>query len=199
MKYVNHFLSEFRKTPSFTLNDVARFLRYEGSRGTYAKVFMGLMVKSGKAYKITKGAYTLYDDTETVGFPFAPFYYGLGFALTKHRLWTQQANPQVVTTKNVRRGIRKAFGLNFTVSKISKRMFFGYSYAKGQNFYYPVSDIEKTLIDLVYFNYRVEDYVYEEAAARARKDVLMAYLKRCSPYIKRKVLRRLGKFGVQIG
>ncbi len=184
MKYVDSFLEEFKRTPTFTIKDAEKFLRYKGSTKAYPKIFMKLMVKSGRACKVSRGFYTLYKDIEVVGFPFYPFYYGLGFALTKHRLWKQQANPYILTTRNVRRGNREAFGSNFTVSKISKRMFFGYHYTKGSNFYYPISDIEKTLIDCIYYRFNLEDYVYTNIFKMIDKKKIGIYLKNCNKKIK---------------
>lgn len=184
MKYVDAFLEEFKKTPTFSMNDVKKFLEYKGSTRAYSGIFIKLMIKGGRAYKVTRGSYTLYREIEVVGFPFYPFYYGLGFALTKHRLWKQQANPYVLTTKNVRRGSRAASGSNFAVSKISKKMFFGYYYTKGPNFYYPVSDIEKTLIDCIYYNFNLEEYVYADIFKRLDNRKINKYLKRCNKKIR---------------
>lgn len=180
MKYVKAFLEEFKKTPTFTFKDVQRFLGSKGSKGKYTKMFIGSMLRTERAYRITNGSYSLYGDIEIVGFPFYPFYYGLGFALTYYGFWKQQANPHVITTRKVRVGTRAAFGLNFQVSKISKEMFFGYDYVKGQNFYYPVSDVEKTLIDVLYYDLHLEDYVYANILKTLDNKKIRKYLKRCN-------------------
>jgi predicted transcriptional regulator of viral defense system len=180
MKYITSFLKEFKKTPVFTIKDVEKFLTYKGSTKAYSKIFIALMVKSGRAHKLGNGFYTLYNDMDVVGFQFYPFYYGLGFALTKYKLWKQQSNQYVITTRNVRRGNRKAFGLNFTVSKISNTMFFGYSYIKGTNFYFPISDIEKTLIDCIYYKFNLEDYAYVNIFKNLEDKKMANYLKKCN-------------------
>lgn len=185
MKYIDSFMEEFKKTPIFTAVDVKRFLGNKEQK-TYYRVFIKLMIDSGRAYRITKGFYTLYKDVEVVGFPFYPFYYGLGFALTKHKLWKQQANPYVLTIKNVKRGNREAFGSNLTVSKISKEMFFGYYYTKGQNFYYPISDVEKTLIDCIYYRFNPEDYTYISIFNKLDNKKMNDYLKKCNKRVKAK-------------
>lgn len=195
MKYVKLFLEEFKKTPIFTAIDIEKFLVSKGSTKNYSKIFIKLMVVGGRAYKVSKGFYTLYNNSEVAGFPYSPFYYGLSFALTKHGLWKQQANPYVITTKNVRRGVRRVLGSNITVSKISKDMFFGYRYVKGANFYYPVSDVEKTFIDLVYFRYGVDDQVYENIAKKVDKKKMLLYLKACAPRVKKGVNRIMQRFG----
>jgi hypothetical protein len=104
MKYIEAFLEEFKKTPAFTFKDVQRFLESKGSKGKYTKMFIGSMLRTERAYRITNGSYSLYRDIEIVGFPFYPFYYGLGFALTYHGFWKQQASPHVITTRKVRVG-----------------------------------------------------------------------------------------------
>ena len=138
------------------------------------------MLRTDRAYRIAKGSYSLYKDIEVVGFPFYPFYYGLGFALTYHGLWKQQSNLHVITTRKVRTGTRTVFGLNFHVSKISKDMFFGYVYVKGQNFYYPVSDVEKTFIDVLYYGLNLEDYVYANMLKKLDDKKMKKYLKWCN-------------------
>ncbi len=188
MKYTAMFLARFKKSPVFQTRDVSKFLEYYGSTEDYAKVFIGQMVKSGKAYKVTKGFYTMYKNIEAVGFPFYPFYYGLGFALTHHKLWKQQANPYVLTVKNVRRGPREALGLNYNVSKIAKSMFFGYYYTKGADFYYPISDVEKTLIDCIYYKMSLEGYVYENIFRQLDYKKMQGYLKRCSGRVRTRYL-----------
>ena len=197
MKYIREFLENFKKTPAFTFKGAERFLKYKGSTSAYAKLFMSKLVKSGRTYRITKGNYSLFKDNEIVGFPFYPFYYGLGFALTNHGLSKQQFNPHVITTRNVRAGLRTAFCSNFYVSKISEGMFFGYIYVKGENFSYPLSDIEKTLIDMLYYDFSVEEYVYENIFKRLDKRKTREYLKLCNDKITGKYTRleRLyGKF-----
>ena len=180
MKYTTLFMARFRKTPVFQINDVQKFMHQYGSSKAYATIFISRMVKSARVYRLSGGFYTLYNEIETVGFQFYPFYYGLGYALTHYNLWKQQANPYVLTVKNVRRGTRNAFGLNYNIGKISKKMFFGYSYFKGRSFYYPVSDLEKTLIDCIYYNMPLEDYVYENAFKRSNQKKMSMYLKKCN-------------------
>jgi predicted transcriptional regulator of viral defense system len=181
-------MDEFKRTPIFSFNDVKIFLEHHGSTNNYPKIFIKRMIKSGRVYIIAKGFYTLYKDIEVVGFSFYPFYYGLGFALTKHRLWKQQANPYILTIKNVRRGVRQAFGSNFVVSKISSAMFFGYHYVQGSNFYYPISDIEKTLIDCIYYRFNLEDYVYSNIFKSLDNKKIDKYLKKCNKRVKARYL-----------
>ena len=186
MKYIDLFMANFKKSPAFNMKDVARFLEFHGSTNAYSKIFVGQMVRKGRIYRLTNGFYTLYKNIETVGFPFSPFYYGLGFALTKHKLWKQQANPYIITIKNVRRGYREAFGLNYNISRISKSMFFGYCYTKGPNFYYPMSDVEKTLIDCIYYKINLEEYVYGNIFKHLDDKKMDNYLKRCNKKVRKK-------------
>ncbi len=195
MKYVKVFLEEFKKTPIFTFKDVEKFITYNGSTGAYAKVFMSKMLKSGRTYKITKGNYSMYKDSEIIGFPFYPFYYGLGFALTHYGFWKQQSNPHVITTRNVRVGVRTFLGSNFFVSKISDNMFFGYVYVKGQNFFYPISDVEKTLIDVLYYDFNLEDYVYENLLKNINKEKIKEYLKLCNKKVNAAYIKIIRMYG----
>lgn len=184
MKYIKLFLDHFKNTPVFSFRDVQKFLKYNNSTAAYARIFISAMIANGRVNRVTKGFYSLYTDIEVVGFPFYAFYYGLGFALSYHALWKQQSNPHVITTNNVRVGTRTALNSNFIVSRIPKNMFFGYAYVKGQRFFYPVSDIEKTLIDTLYYRFNLEDYVYENIFRKLDTKKMKKYLKLCDERIR---------------
>jgi Predicted transcriptional regulator len=103
----------------------------------------------------------LNDDIMLTGLSYKPFYYCLESALSLLNLWEQETNPVIVTPLHVRTGIMQYDGRNYIVRRISREMFFGYQYIKYFNFYIPVSDLEKTLIDLVYYNEKIPDYLFD--------------------------------------
>lgn len=184
MKYKKDFIKHFGNFPLFSFNDAYLFLSKMGSSKDYIRKLISLMLKREEIYRITKGYYTLNKDPEVIGYAFKPFYYGLGYALNHYNLSEQQANVTIVTTKKVRVGVRNIFGTNTMVRKIPKELYFGYRTVKGENFYFPVSDIEKTLLDMLYFDYVTEAYVYVNLFKKLNRQRINIYLKRYNNRVK---------------
>ncbi len=188
MKYVKQFLRYFEQFPAFTTRDVKLFLRKNGASKGYYRVFMHNLVRSGRAFGIKKGAYTLYDDPMMGGFTFSPFYYGLETALTYHKLWDYVTPVTIVTTRRITGSKIELLGRNTTVRRIQRKLFFGYSMVGyGGGFYIPMADIEKTLIDSVYFHTRFSRDVYLKMAKRIDAAKLNSYLKQYSGIVKKQV------------
>lgn len=180
MKYKRAFLQYFKKFPLFTFNDASLFLSARGASEEYMRKLISLMLKSGELYRITRGYYTLNRSTEVIGYAFKPFYYGLGSALNHYKLSKQQANLTIVTTRSVREGIRVIFGANVLIKRIPNTIYFGYNDVRGERFHFYISSVEKTLLDMIYFNYVVEDYVYENIFRQIDKKKMDNYLKKYS-------------------
>lgn len=194
MKYKEEFISHFNRFPLFRFGDAERFLTSMGASPVYARKFMSIVVSNGLAYRITKGVYTMHKDVNLVGYAFKPFYYGLGTALTHYGLWEQQATQTIITTRNVREGTRIFFGLNATVRRIPEKLFFGYVNESYGNFHFYVSDVEKTLIDIVYYRFVIEDYAYTNLFRRANRMKLKGYLKKYPEKIRLEVRKLQNKF-----
>ncbi len=186
MKYIDRFLEHFSKKPVFTTKEVGWFLEYSGSRGGYQKRFMQNILRSKRAFRISKGVYTTHRDSEVIGFAFSPFYYGLAYALSYHNVWEERANPVIITTNTIRTGVRKSLDINVSLFTIPKRLFFGYQFVKGNIVYYPISDLEKTFIDTVYFNIALRRDVMERLVHRLDKSKLKDYLSRCPTAIQQR-------------
>jgi predicted transcriptional regulator of viral defense system len=178
MKYVHEFLKHFSKVPAFSTKDAEQFLIYIGSGKKYPKRFIQNMRVGNRIFKLAKGMYTTQNNSEVIGFAFSPFYYGLTYALSYYNVWEERANPAIVTTKIVRSGTRKAMGINISVFRIPKTMFFGYNMIKGEAVYYPISDPEKTFIDLVYFGISLREDTLNRLVARLDRKKLREYLLR---------------------
>ena len=178
MKYVHEFLKHFSKVPAFSAKDAEQFLIYIGSGKKYPKRFIQNMRAGNRIFKLAKGMYTTLNNSEVIGFAFSPFYYGLTYALSYYNVWEERANPVIVTTKTVRSGMRKAMGTNISVFRIPKTMFFGYNMVKGEAVYYPISDLEKTFIDLVYFGISLREDTLNRLVARLDRKKLREYLLR---------------------
>jgi predicted transcriptional regulator of viral defense system len=197
MKYKKTFLIHFEQFPIFTYNDARLFLLKGGATEVYIRKFMSLMVKTNAVLRLTKGNYTLHKDINLVGYVFKPFYYGLGTALTYHGLWEQQANLAIITTNNVREGVRPFFGLNVVIKKIPKELFFGYEKVRYETFHFYVSDVEKTFIDMVYCNFIVEEYVYKNIFRKLNMEKVNKYLKRYNKSTKSKVMKLNGQYNTK--
>ncbi|EQD66731.1 transcriptional regulator, partial [mine drainage metagenome] len=87
---------------------------------------------------------------------FLPFYYGLEDALSLRGFWEQETNPVIITPRKVRNGVRQFDSRNYVVRRIDRKMFFGYTFVNYEEFYIPVSDTEKTLIDLIILTLRYQ-------------------------------------------
>ncbi len=183
MKFMKQFIEEFSKKPAFGIDEVKTFIRRRKASEGYHKLLIQNLLKSGRIYKITRGAYTFYDEVQYVGFAFPPFYYGLEDALSLRGLWEQETNPVIITPRKVRNGIRQFDSRNYLVRRIKRDMFFGYTLLKYEQFYIPVSNIEKTLIDLVYFDIRIPDEIISTMIKKMNRETFNSYLTELPQYL----------------
>lgn len=151
MKYKAAFIEFFTRQAIFTTEDARRFLTILGAGEAYVRLMLHNMVKSGGLHSIGKGAYTFHRNEVAIGFKFRPFYYGLQYALTIRRIWTQQSVPVIITTGNANPGLRDIMGTRVILHRISKKAFFGFEYINYGELFVPVSDPEKTLLDFDYY------------------------------------------------
>jgi len=160
--------------------------------GDYAYVLMNHLVKRGEVKRLTKGHYTIHDDPSLFVFCLKPAYLGLQDAMSFHNIWEQETSPVIVTNRMVRSGIRKVMGHNVLVRRISKRYFFGYDYYQHGGFLLPVSDMEKTFIDMVYFG-EMRGALSRKFSSRVDRGKLDDYLSKYSAGFKKDVLNFLKK------
>ncbi|WMT50784.1 MAG: hypothetical protein RE471_07340 [Ferroplasma sp.] len=192
MKYMEQFFDTFQGKYIFSANDVKRFLSFRKANRGYYKIFLYKLIKEKKIHKIRFGYYSFYDDIVLTGFSYYPFYYGLENALSILKFWEQETNPIIITPLHVRTGLMQFNGRNYIVRKISREMFFGYTYVKYYDFFIPVSDIEKTLIDLIYYNEKIPIELFNELKKSANKKLLKTYIYRITENrIKSKILKYL--------
>lgn len=187
MKYAKQFLEYFQNFPSFTVRDARIFFQKKGADGQYYKIFMHNLIKSGKAFTVARGAYTLHDDPMAAGFAFSPFYYGMETALTYYKLWDYVTPISIITTRRVRRGSITLLGRNASIRRIKKDKFFGYSMVQEDGIYVPMADIEKTMIDSVYFHSRFSKDVYVSMAKRIDRVKMKGYLRHYSGIVNSQV------------
>jgi len=181
----------FSNEPAFSSRDIKTFFAKRGLSQEYQNLMTHNLVASGKLFRIGKGIYTFREEMQAVGFAYSPFYYGLQDALSLRNLWEQETTPVVITPRKVRTGVRTFLGNNYTVRKIARRMFFGFELVKYGGFWVPVSDVEKTLIDLVYFRQPLSDELVREMKKSIRKSTMDDYLKRAPAGLARRVRTKL--------
>lgn len=187
MKYTKQFLKYFEKFPAFTVKDVKLFLLKNMAEKSYYKIFLHNMIRSKRVFTIERGHYTLHDDPMIAGFAFSPFYYGMETSLTHYKLWDYMTPISIITTNRVRKGSIELFGRNASIRKVQRDKFFGYSMVQYKDTYIPIADVEKTLIDSVYFHSRFSKQVYVKMAKKISKRKLNNYLKCYSKIIKKQV------------
>lgn len=162
MKYKKQLYDKFKDSKVFSLRDVRILFNDKNISKDYSKVLMSNLIKEKKIYKITNGKYTFQEEIMCAGFAFSPFYYGLQEALSLHNLHEQETNPIIITTNKIKPGIREIMNTNVYFRRINKKYFFGYDFIKYYDIEIPVSDIEKTLIDLVYYKENISKNVILE-------------------------------------
>lgn len=186
-KYIKEFIERFKDRPYFSVREAKLFLLTRGSDEVYARLLLRNLEKTGRIKRIKRGYYSFKDDIDVIGFLFEPFYYGLQDALYIHRLWDQATNPVIITVRKVRTGVRQFLGRNVVIHHINRRMFFGYELIKFYDKIVPVSDIEKTLIDFVYFKVRLSEDLLDKVRKKIDKEKLNSYLKRYPVSFQKKV------------
>jgi len=190
IKYINEIRKFFKESPVVDINSLKRFVSKKDKN--YVYLLINNLLKKKEIRKITRGFYSIYEDPSLIVFCFKPAYLGLQNAMSFHNLWEQETNPVVITTRNLRQGIRAVFGRNVLVRRISRKYIFGFEFYKDGDFYFPYSDIEKTFIDMVYFRQYLDRENISEFRKKIDKKKLKSYLARYPDRFRKKVLGMLG-------
>ncbi len=190
IKYKHDIEKLFAKSVIVTNNSISRIIGKKKNKN-YTKRIINYLIKKGDIKRITKGYYTNRNDNSISVLCFQPAYLGLQDALSFYDLWEQETIPVIITTKNIRIGIRKILGKNVLLRKIDKRYFFGYEYHEYDNLALPYSDIEKTFIDLIYFKQSLDKEVIKNIKKKIDTKKLNLYLKKYPKRFRKKVERYL--------
>lgn len=195
-KYLLDIMKLFEKSAVVEFTSINRIVRHKKRVKQYAKQIVRNLIKQGKIQRIGKGIYTSLDESSLAVFSFSSAYLGLQDALSFHNLWEQETVPVIITSNNVRKGIRKIMNSNVLVRRINKKYLFGYEYYKypleNREIYIPYSDIEKTFIDMVYFKQPLDEEVIENFREKINKKKLKEYLKKYPLKIRERVKKKLG-------
>lgn len=176
----------FDKSPVVDFKSIERVVG-SSKKSNYAKLLVHNLLSKGKIKKIGKGVYTKHNDISLVVFSFSPAYLGLQDALSHHSISEQETVPIILTTRKVRRGIRKFLGGNVLVRNINKKYFFGFEYAEYGGFCLPYSDLEKTFIDMIIFNQRMDKDVLKRIKKRVNVHKLNSYLIKYPKNVRNKI------------
>ena len=190
-KYLLEIKSLFKKSPIIDFKSITRIIRNKKQVKQYNKQLIKNLISKGEIKRLTKGYYTIHEDPSLAVFCFNPAYLGLQDALSFHNLWEQETIPIIITSKKVRQGIRKIFNTNVLIRRINRKYFFGIEYINYGNFYLPISDIEKTFIDMIYFKQPLDEETIKNFKEKINKKKLKDYLKRYPEKIKAGVMRKL--------
>ncbi|MDE1825956.1 MAG: hypothetical protein KGH61_05670 [Candidatus Micrarchaeota archaeon] len=196
MKITNRVIEKFSAYPVFTYRDV----RLSFNRSVKdANIFRALsyLKSTGRLFAIAKGRYTFNKDSAITGFAYAPFYYGLLYAMSIRELWTQNTMPEIVTLKTVRKGKAHAFGRGGSMISLhhsTPKHFFGFETIRYGKLSLPVSDPEKTLIDLFYYKTRLATQNYSGLLRAVNAAKLNRYLTEYDNHTKSAVSNFMRKY-----
>lgn len=191
MKYMSYLKSRFSKPdfPTFKLSDLRLAFSQKRIKDNYLYLMVHNLEKRGEIRRITRGIYTFHKDVSVVGFAFSPFYYGFEDALSIRGISLQGTNPIVVTLRNVRQGRRVFAGRNYIIRRIPANLLFGYNVVKRGSFWIPVSDIEKTIIDMMYFDNHIRDELWPDILKELDMKLLNEYLTHYKKEFRAKMLK----------
>lgn len=191
IKYKHAIEELFEKSPVVSITSLKKLVREQKGNEKYVYLLVNNMLAKGEIKKLGRGFYTTHEDPVLAVFYFAPAYIGLQDALAMHNLWEQETIPVILTTKKIRQGIREILGNNILIRRISPKYFFGFEYVKQNSFCVPVSNIEKTFIDLTYFRQNIDKKIERNLKKKISKERLKRYLRKYPKNFRKKVLRKL--------
>ncbi len=180
MTIVKDIINHFSDYPVFTYRDLKLYFSDRKMKAANLSRLLSYMKSTGKLYLLRKGVYTFREDDMVSGFSYNPFYYGMLSALTVRELWTQNSHPDIITIRKVRASSAYIFGDvkdRISVHHIPARYFFGFDIIKYGTLNIPVSDPEKTLIDLFYYKVRLPVQNYSGLLGSVNVKKLRGYLK----------------------
>ena len=193
MTVISEIMKKFSDYPVFTFRDVRLYLK--GRKTSTARI-LSHMKSTGRIYRVIKGIYSTRLDERVSGFAFQPFYYGTLYALTIRELWTQNSRPEIITLKKVRSSSTNIFEdkVNVVLHHSKPKYFFGFEMIKTGDMTVPVSDPEKTLIDLFFYKIRLPIQEYSEILKIINAKKLMSYLKAYDKHTRTTVINFVKKY-----
>lgn len=177
-KYKSEVERLLKKSPIVSYVSIAKIIGHKKKVKGYTKRMINYLLKQGHLKRLTKGYYTISDNASLIVLCFQPAYLGLQDALSFYNFWEQETIPVIITSRNIRPGIRNVLGSNVLIKKIDKKYFFGIEYHQQDNAALPYSDIEKTFIDMIYFKENMEKNLISIFKKKIDWKKLLRYLKK---------------------
>lgn len=137
----------------FTLNDVVKLT---GQKKEIVKVFLSNQVTKNKIYRIKRNQYSFEEITNKFQLAklYPESYLALNSALEFYETTTQQYNTiELISKKSLL--LKKVSEIRIRNHKVREELFFGYEKKTIDNIEFFVSNIEKTIIDCIYFSNKV--------------------------------------------
>lgn len=177
IKFIQKIRNYIKKVPIFNSRDIERIIKDKN----YTHLILHKLEKREEIFRVKRGYYSVFRDPIFSVFCFKPAYLGLYEALSLYNFWEQETNVIIITSRKVRTGTRKIFDSNVIIKKINPELMFGIDYLKYDNFYLPVSDFEKTLLDFFYFREYLPKDVLKKIKSKIDNKKIKQYLKKYSP------------------
>lgn len=178
IKYLSDIRSIIDDNIVFSINDIKRIILSKGGNPDYAKLLLYNLESKGVINRVIKGYYSRYDDPNVITYCIKPSYVGLESALSFYNIWEQETNVVLITTRRIRTGTKKVFGANVVIHSIDDKYFFGFDHIDYYDLKIPISDIEKTFIDCIYYNRYLSKETLKNIYKKIDKVKLKRYLKR---------------------
>jgi predicted transcriptional regulator of viral defense system len=137
----------------FTLNDLVKIT---GQKKEILKVFLNNQIKKNNLIRLKKNYYTFkqIDNKFKLTSLYKNSYLALNSALEFYQTTTQKYNTlELISNKTL--SSKNINGIKIKNYKIKNKLFFGYEKHKVDNIDFFVSNLEKTIIDCVYFQNQV--------------------------------------------
>ncbi len=137
----------------FTLNDIVKITR---QKKEVVKSTLTRLVKQGKVFRLKTNYYSLRVIENKFQFQslFPGTYISLHSALEFYGSTTQRFNSLDLISENLLKR-QTVENTDIQFHKVRKKLFFGYNKTRINNTFVFVSDIEKTIIDCMYFSSKV--------------------------------------------
>ena len=198
MKMTDELLERFKNWPTFTALDAYRYIKKvrKSTTRTGIQVTLFRLVRDGRLHRVAKGVFSLRDNAEYAGFAFSPFYYGGLSALMIRDLIDDQVKLEIMTTKAVRKSHMALFdgSVEVIMHHISSARYFGFDMVAYGGIEVPVSNPEKTLIDLFYYGIRLSIQDYSELLRTVSRETVRGYLKAYDKHTATAVLNFIKKY-----
>ena len=137
----------------FSLNELVKITK---QKKEVIKSSISRFIKQNKILKIKKGFYSInnIENKFILNKVFNNTYIGINSALEFYEVTNQRFNNlDLISKNNLNNQVINNFKINF--HKVNEKLFFGYERKKMNNQEFFVSNIEKTIIDCVYFSSKV--------------------------------------------